>query len=827
MSAPADPPRLRRFELLEALGAGATGVTWKARARVAIGGLRPGDPAAVKVLHPHLAADPVARRAFLREARAGMAVRHPNLVRTHAVEEVRRPEGRLLYLVLEFVAGRTVRDWLEHDGVAGEPTLRTLARQVAGALAALHGHGLLHLDVKPENLIWDEDRAVLMDLGFAREPATAAAAGFLGTPAYAAPEVLAGQPPGPAADLFALGVTLYEAATGQRPFGDERRQGLFEARRTALVRRPSSVQPRLSPFLDEVLLALLAEQPERRPTADELERILDAGEQSPWWRQRARVEPLLPVVHRDALPFAGRDPELADLEDAFAAARASGRPRLVLLEGPEGVGKSRLALEFAGRWRRRSEAPPLLYGRCLRRSRPGSGSALQPMRDALARSLGLTPGEEPGPAAARRLTATLARDDAITLIEILRGTRAYPRERRVRSFLAWLQALVDEGPLLLFLDDIHLASANLLDFLDRLVAGLAGPILILAAHGALTDRAVERRRRLLGHRRCRSLLLRPLPATAIDEILVRAFAPGGLPPRLARDLAAASDGLPGTLEVLLRLLRQRGDLDRTADGYRAVRKRIEVPATPSQERLLLAEIAAMAPEDRSLLQWAALFRPPLRIRLLAQAAGLTEARTARILERLRDQGWLKIEQGSYRFALQRDRTAAYRSLDREAARARHETAYRLLRAAGPGLPGREAGLAFHAHRAGLAAEALEHGLPRLEQAIAAGSWEQAGRALDLLEEDLALLGERAPEAARIRLLVARAAWLGAAGRHAEEAEKLREAGERAAAVGDPLLRARVHLGLARHAHAMGFAGAARIHAERARRLREEAPPPSA
>lgn len=812
------PPRLRRFELLEELGRGTTGTTWLARARVALGGLAPGDRVALKLLHPELVRDKARRDAFLREARAGMAVRHPNLVRTFAVEEVRRSEGRLLYIVLEYLAGRSLRDWLLHDGVAGEPTLRSLARQIAGALAALHENGLLHLDVKPENLLWDTDRAVLMDLGFARAPAAATGA-FLGTPAYAAPELLRGAAPSAAADLFALGVTLFETATSQRPFGDERRQGLFEARRTAVLRRPSALQPRLSPFFDALVLALLAEDPAARlGSARELEQILDEGEDGAWWREQAEPVPSLPVVHFEALPFVGRDAELAALEASFAAARHERRPRLVDVVGAAGCGKSRLVLELAASWRKRPEAPPLLYGRCPWIGRLGGGSALRPMRDALARSLGLVPGQEPGPAVERRLRAALDPDSALTLIELLRG-RPYPREKRRRAFRAWLRALGAEGPFLLFLDDVEHAAPHLWEFLAEVLAGDEVPALILLAHRPeLETRAAAGRRRLLEQPRAQALELGPLTRAEVARLLHSLFAAGALDAGLEEALAAGSAGAPGALESLLRLLRRRGELVGSRGELRPARAGVVVPPTAGQEQLLLQELREMGWERRTLLQWASLFAPPLSVRALARCAKLSESRVARGLAVLQRDGWLKVEDGRYRFTLPSERAAAYRSLEAAEAERRHAHAFAVLVELRHPLASNPAQLAFHAHRGGLHQEALALGLPLVERALKHGAALRAARALESLAEHRDALEQPPAAALECRLLVARARVAGQQGDHKLEAELLSQAGAIAAAAGDARLRSAVHLGLARHARAMGFEGAARIHAERARAL---------
>ena len=831
-------PRLRRFELLAELGRGVTGVTYRARARVAVGGLASGDLVALKILHPHLVLAEQARKAFLREARVGMQVRHPNLVRVHAVEEVQRRDGRLLYLVLEFIEGQTVRERLNEHVLPGEPALRTYARQVAGALRALHEAGLLHLDVKPENLMVQPERVVLMDLGFARPqqaaggrplPASAAHSGlfssslltsdalFAGTPVYAAPELLHGQPATPAADLFALGVTLYEWATGMRPYGDESEHGLFAARRSALVRKPSTIQPRLSPFFDQLVLSLIHEDPAQRfASAAELERVLAEGENSAWWQRHGGAEPLLPLVHPDALPFQDREPEFEALEHAFAQARAQQRPQVVVVGGPAAAGKSRLVLEFAQRWRTRPEAPPFLYGRCLRL---GRGSALRAVRDALGRSLGLAPDQDPTESVERRLRAALPRGAAEVLLGLLRG-ELFPREQRRRAYREWFRALGREGPFLGFVDDLQRTGPDMWEFMGQVLELEGGPALFLLAHRPeLAPDAQAARRALLRARRASELDVQPLPETEMRALAQRVFAPGKLPAELEEDLIQASNGLPGVLHDLLRYLRQRGDLAGRRGAMAPTRPDVQVPLTRDHLEILRAELNERPAEQRELLRWAAAFAPPLRVDLLAAAAEASEARVATLLAELEGDGWLKLNSGQYSFAVQRLREAVYRTMSDEERRQRHARLYALFSDASRQLPQRDSARAFHAHRAGLHAEALALGIPLLERHLAQGASERAALALERLSEHAQAIGwERLSAAAHCRLLVAQARLAGMQGRHEQAAELLREAGRLANEADRDALRARVHLGLARHAHDLGFAGAARLHVQRARAL---------
>ena len=812
-------PRLQRFRLVEEIGRGQTGVIYRAEARVKVGNLRPGAVVAVKLLHSRLLASDAARATFLREARAGMKVSHPNLVRVHAVEEVHGLDGRQLYVVMELLFGRNLREWLAEEGLASEPTLRTLGRQAAAGLRALHEAGLLHLDVKPENLMWDQDRAVLMDLGFVRPtletPAGDEDSGFRGTPAYAAPEVLRGRRPTEAADLFALGVTLYECATGVRPFGDERTHGLFEARRTAYVRKPSTIQPRLSPFFDRLVTRLLAEDPaDRFPSSAALEEALASGEDGAWWRAQGSTEPLLPVIHPNALPFVNRDAELHHLGALFSAVRRLRMPHIVAIHGGASLGKSRLALEFAQRWRQTPQAPPFLYGRCLREGR--RGSALAAVRDAVTRSLGLVPGQAPHPAVEGRVRTALSHENAETLLGILRG-RPYPREPRRRALLAWLRALGMEGPLLLLLDDVQAAASNLWSFLEELLESPDMPALVLLTHQEeLSERAAAARRRLLRHPRAEALELRPLQREQMSELLTRTFEAGGLSAELRNGLLEGSGGSPGVLTDLLRYLSQRGDLEGSRGSLRAARPRVVVPPTRDQQQIVEREIREMRADRRSLLQWVSLLAPPISMRFLAEVSGHSEIRIARLLAWLRKAGWLKVSGGRYRFALPSLREAAYRSLSEAEQVRRHRRVFRALQTTALEIQGRDARLALHARRGELPAEAIVHGLPLLERRIRQSSWERAEEVMDILRGCARQIAEEEVHPAlRARMLLAEARLRGHGGDHGEEAELLKQAGAIARETEDNDLRVRVYLGLARHARGLGFAGAARLHLEKA------------
>jgi eukaryotic-like serine/threonine-protein kinase len=201
------------LELLEPIGEGGMGVVWRARH------LRLGHQVAVKVLAEPLAQDPQAVQRLEREARTLARLKHPGIV--HVLDLGR--DGDTVYIVMELVEGRPLSTLLP---LAPERA-RTVALDVLDALAHAHEVGVVHRDVKPANiLVEDGGRVLVSDFGLARsiDPdrrrETLTSLGqAAGTPAYMAPEALAGGAPSPAMDVFAMGMVLYEMVTGTRPAG--------------------------------------------------------------------------------------------------------------------------------------------------------------------------------------------------------------------------------------------------------------------------------------------------------------------------------------------------------------------------------------------------------------------------------------------------------------------------------------------------------------------------------------------------------------------------------------------------------------------------------
>jgi serine/threonine protein kinase len=263
-------PRIPGYQLLHRLGGGPMTAVYAARADST------DAPCAVKVLRDDWEDPATGAKLLQREARAGLAVRHPHLVRITDAHVTAPP----YFLVMALLPGESLRRRLRRDYRLPVRDAVWVARQSAEALAALHAGGFLHGDVKPDNVrLTDDGTAVLIDLGFAHRPGENAAflrAGYvLGTANYLAPEQCGPEPREDfASDLFSLGVALFEMLTGRLPYPPGSLHQTFRRHQCdppADVRQSAGSLPATLVTLVE---RLLAHRPQDRPRASAVVRQL-------------------------------------------------------------------------------------------------------------------------------------------------------------------------------------------------------------------------------------------------------------------------------------------------------------------------------------------------------------------------------------------------------------------------------------------------------------------------------------------------------------------------------------------------------------------------
>lgn len=260
-----------RYELGAVIGRGAMGEVRSGR------DVRLGREVAVKFLRPDLAAAADVRSRFEDEARAAARLSHSAIV---TVFDSGEWEG-VPYLVMECLPGRTLADELA-DGPLAAERVRAIGVEVAGALATAHDLGVIHRDVKPGNILLTDSGAVkLADFGIAKstEALDLTLTGMIvGTPAYLAPERLAGEPATARSDVYSLGVVLYEALTGEKPFRGDTPIALAHAIHSTLPQPVASRLPGTDPALASAIDRAMAKDPAHRPTsAADLAMLLSSG----------------------------------------------------------------------------------------------------------------------------------------------------------------------------------------------------------------------------------------------------------------------------------------------------------------------------------------------------------------------------------------------------------------------------------------------------------------------------------------------------------------------------------------------------------------------
>jgi serine/threonine protein kinase len=252
--------------------------------RIAVGGMgavyealdeRLGRTVAVKVLKTELALDPRFVERFRREARAIAALAHPNIANVYDYGE----DGDAYFIVMEYAAGEDLARLLRAVGSIAPDRATLIASQMCAALAHAHAAGIVHRDVKPGNVILGPgDRVKVTDFGIARavgDSTLTATGSILGTAQYVSPEQAAGGPVGPACDIYATGIVLYEMLTGSVPFTGNSAVAVAMRHISDPVPPPSRLAAGVGPALDAVVARATAKEPrDRYQDAQTMERVL-------------------------------------------------------------------------------------------------------------------------------------------------------------------------------------------------------------------------------------------------------------------------------------------------------------------------------------------------------------------------------------------------------------------------------------------------------------------------------------------------------------------------------------------------------------------------
>lgn len=506
---------------------------------------------ALKLLPRELTGDKHRVRRFTQEARAASGLSHPNIVAVYGFGECELGQ----YLVMELVEGRSP---VQLGPLPLAPSLvASLGEQIAHALEATHGAGLVHRDLKPDNILVRADGVVkVLDFGIARlagpvtqemETALTLPGTTAGTPKYMSPEQVRGDWPGTNSDIFSLGTVLYELATGRHPFESDSVVGYMHS----ILSRPPIAPYRLNPsipgWLDSLLLRMLEKNPEQRCTASEVAAALGNRE------ERATGA----TVAGPARRLVGRRRELTELR-AAAQEVAGGQSLMVTVSGEPGLGKTTLIEEFLQELLA-SGAALIATGRCSERL-AGAGAYL-PILEMLGSLLNGV--EHESVAAAMKAMAPAWYGQLVASTNAGAAAPAL-QEALQREFAALLCELSRHRPLIIFLDDMHWADMATTDLLSHLRPQLDRMRLLLV----VTYRPAEMhagkhpflhlQQEMETRRLAREVALGFFSLAEIGEYIDGRFPGHSFPEEFARRIEQRTEGNPLFVSDLLRYLQERG-----------------------------------------------------------------------------------------------------------------------------------------------------------------------------------------------------------------------------------------------------------------------------
>ena len=805
-----------RFELLAELGSGSSGTVYRARLTQAFAGQPKGTEVAIKFLRQDRLHDEKARERFLAEGALGKQVQHRCVAAIYAIETMELLGLQFTYLVMELVQGKTLRAYLEEQGPPVEDLTRRIGADAASGLAALHRRSVVHRDVKPENLVLTPAGEVkIVDLGLARPfgaigmgTASSYGHGIGGTVAYAAPESLRGKPASPRSDLYALGVVLYEVATGRHPFAHcTTPDDMIHAHLMEAPARPSHLRPRISALLEQLLLELLQKDPELRPRdANEVARILQTGEPSDWWRKYEQRAPALASARRlqrmrrtADTAFFGRKQELDQLDTLLALARKS-QGQILCITGPEGIGRRRLLDEAMARWLDAKRDVLFLGGEAgsgIDRGEPFASAVL----DWLLRGDSVDAPHAAARAEARaRTELQLGDGDAKALVAVATGSSQEPPEVRASRLVTALLATARKDRVLVLRVDL----ADRLDTSGRLVLQRLAqecrtrPLLLLLTAGADGLPQLPNVPRIDLH---------GLDETTFAEFGRALFRDGNVPDTVLASAHTSFSGSPGNLIEALEHLAQQEQLRGRPGEFRGLDPSAELRPAPRHLARLEQRVVKLDPVQRRVLAAAAV----LGLRCtLSDLTTLADAKELAVLETLSlFRGRVVRAQGGEVAFRHRDfQMALLRLLQPDERAALHCRAAALL--AERGRPPLEVGMQY--------SQALDHRaaigplLLGLEQLVRSGSRRTSQRIAARLRVHFQHFQQLPPEPeierARLRYLLLWARSRTDLHQHDQATALLREAEALAINVGDPVELGAARTGLAAVVLDRGELGAA-------------------
>jgi predicted ATPase len=598
------------YTIVESLGAGGMGEVYRAR------DARLDRDAALKIIRGGAERPDDAVDRLLAEATLASQLNHPNIVTIYDTGVA----GGDRYLAMELVQGSTLRH-LATQGLSVERALE-ISRQIAEALAVAHANHIVHRDVKPENVMVRPDGYVkVLDFGLARLHAPVAAAGptlpashpgmLVGTVAYMSPEQARGEPASAGADVFALGILMYELLTGRHPFATASHLGTLHALIWDAPEPPARINPELPRTIEQLVLECLNKDPRLRPGAEEVMLRLSLARHASVEAALAQiVVPARPRGHA-SLEVVGRDAELASLARELDRTQR-GQGRLVVVSAEAGMGKTTLVEAFLNHVQAADQAIRVGRGRCSERL--AGSEAYLPVLEALDN---LQRDEQLGNLS--RVMRTVAPNwylqimspatDGSSAERLAVQTSGGSPERLKRELVAFFDEVARLHPVILCFDDVQWADPSTTDLIGYMAQRLDTMRVLIVVTARPSDLSQARhpflalKLDLLTKGIAREIIPGFLDTDAIARYTALRFPEHGFPAEFAAVIHRRTEGHPLFVADLLRDLRRR-HLVVQADGrwvLAADLTALEGELPQSVRSLLQRKMDALDAADRRLL----------------------------------------------------------------------------------------------------------------------------------------------------------------------------------------------------------------------------------
>lgn len=619
-----------RFELLDHLGSGTSGEVYSVYDR------KLSSHVALKTLQR---ADPAAIFRFKTEFRALADVSHPNLAQLYEL----LLDGDRWFFTMELIDGYDFLEYCRGQAPSTEPEpaasapldydrLRDAMVQLATGLSALHRAGKLHCDIKPSNIRVDrQGRVVLLDFGLVQELFPGSTdltidADLTGTPAYMSPEQASGQRLNEATDWYSVGVVLYEALTGRRPFYGGFLQ-VLQKKQVEDPPPPSELIAGTPEDLDKLCMRLMVRDPGKRHTAEKVLRSLGERHDDALQSHRGSISGA-------GIPLIGRQWHLATLNEAFERTRRN-QAVVTYVHGSSGMGKSALVDQFLEQIRDEQAAAVILKGRCYERESVPY-KALDSLIDALSHYLNHLPSHEVEAMMPNNVQALARLFPALRRIQVVvraqRRVLEIPDEReqkrRARTALReLLNNLALRCPLILYIDDLQWGDQDSAELLSELLRPPEPPpLLLICSYRSEEKNSSPLLKELLNSQHIqegtdvREVAVEELSEDDAFELASTLLGPQeGTAEAVARVITHESGGSPYFVAELVRYA-----LARSRNSSRGVNLEID-SAGMTLGRLILARLEQLAPEANRLLEVVAVAGQPLDLGAALQAAELGAA----------------------------------------------------------------------------------------------------------------------------------------------------------------------------------------------------------